>query len=143
MCSPFGLARAKARGLNFNFTASTSFFSVAVRLPNGEKAVIPPSKVEGYALNFQHETGKHKAIRFKSVLGIELHNSDILYEALRDAARSGNAELLLTSNYGDIFRIDFVLTTSHGNAIVRSGWLVDKETSLPKLTTVFVKEPIV
>ncbi len=111
-----------------------------MKLPNGEQALIPSSKIEGYALNFQHETRKHKAERFKSVLGIDLYNSGILYAALREAAQNGEAEFLFTSNYGDVFRIDFVLKTSQGCTTIRSGWQVDNGAKIPKPTTVFVKE---
>jgi hypothetical protein len=38
-------------------------------LPNYQKAVIPRSKLEDYALNPAHEEGGHKARLFKSTLG--------------------------------------------------------------------------
>lgn len=40
-------------------------------LPNYEKAVIPRSKLEDYALNSAHKDGQHKARLFKSSLGFE------------------------------------------------------------------------
>ncbi|RMG10844.1 MAG: hypothetical protein D6728_09890, partial [Cyanobacteria bacterium J055] len=62
-----------------------------MKLPNGHKADLG-DKLERYSLNPDHPKGKHKALLFEKRLGITLKNKDILEQALREAAREGEAE---------------------------------------------------
>ena len=50
-------------------------------LPNYQRAVILREKLEGYSLNPEHPVGKHKAIVFKSALGYEQANWQLLQTA--------------------------------------------------------------
>jgi hypothetical protein len=51
-------------------------------LPNYQRAVIPRVKVEGYVLDPTHPVGKHKAIVFKSALGFEQSDWEMLRNAI-------------------------------------------------------------
>lgn len=53
-------------------------------LPNYQKAVIPRSKLEDYALNPTHKDGKQKARLFKSILGFERVDWQKLEKAILD-----------------------------------------------------------
>ena len=51
-------------------------------LPNYKEAVIPPEKLEKYALDPTHPVGKNKAIVFKSALGFDQSNWQLLAETI-------------------------------------------------------------
>lgn len=53
-----------------------------MKLPNGNRAVIPMEKLPGYCLNSEHSSGKHKARVFASVLGITAKNAENLRELI-------------------------------------------------------------
>jgi hypothetical protein len=103
-----------------------------VKLLNGEKAIIPPAKIEGYCLSFESERGKHKARVFKSVLGIEIENAQILYDALQFAATQNDAQFEETNEFGDKYIIDFELETQIGIGIIRSSWIISHNADIPR-----------
>jgi hypothetical protein len=47
-------------------------------LPNYQAAVVPRAKLEEYVLNPAHDLGRHKAIVFKSALGFEQRDWELL-----------------------------------------------------------------
>lgn len=51
-------------------------------LPNYQRAVIPRAKIEGYVLDPAHPDGKHKAIVFKSALGFEQADWEMLRNSI-------------------------------------------------------------
>src|ERR1043166_10306780 len=53
-------------------------------LPNYERAVIPRSKLEGYALDPTHRDGRDKARLFRSILGFERADWQKLEKAILD-----------------------------------------------------------
>ena len=109
-------------------------------LPNHENAVIDECKLVGYALNSQHPVGGHKAKKFKSVLGFDaVHVYDISNQ-IRDAlplaeARKGHAD-----HHGQRFSVDVQLTGPCGSAKVRTGWIIERDSDVPRLVTIYVKE---
>ncbi|MDQ7012625.1 MAG: hypothetical protein Q9O74_01860 [Planctomycetota bacterium] len=58
-----------------------------MKLPGGDKAIVSDEKLLGYLLNPNHEHGASKAYLFKTLLGIERENAEVLRLALLDAAR--------------------------------------------------------
>src|ERR1043166_1633720 len=60
-----------------------------MRLPNHDRAIIDPQKLENYCLNPAHDKGKHKARVFRSVLG--LRGSD--WQLLRDIMSTSGAPM--------------------------------------------------
>ncbi|MBC8042871.1 MAG: hypothetical protein IAF08_05445 [Rhizobacter sp.] len=111
-----------------------------MKLPNGDKALVPTAKIEGYALNFKHEKGKHKARVFKAALDITIENAAVLHAALHSAARNSDAQFEETTAFDDKYIIDFEMTTEKGSATVRSAWILDKGSDTPRLTSTFIKE---
>ena len=47
-----------------------------MRPPNGDKAIIDSRKLTEYALNLEHEDGRHKAALFRDLVGIARDNCD-------------------------------------------------------------------
>lgn len=109
------------------------------RLPNGAWAVIDEAKLTGYCLNPDHERGGDKARVFASALGITTENAEVLHLALREAARTGDVRPTRQTEYGQLYALDFEMTTVVGRAIVRSRWIVRHNEDFPRLTSCFVR----
>ena len=107
-----------------------------MKLPNGERAELG-DKLERYCLNSEHPKGKHKALLFQKRLGITLENKIVLQQALRDAAREGEAELYRQDRFSDHYDLEFVLTTEVGRSLVLSCWIVRKAEDFPRLTNTY------
>ena len=108
-----------------------------MRLPNPERAIVDIAKLKDYCLDTEHEDGKHKARVFAAVLGVRLGDADWLQERLREAA-FGEATQSFTNEFGTLYVVDFRMSTSHGEATVRSHWIVRIGEDFPRLTTCFV-----
>lgn len=109
-----------------------------MRLPGGERAIIPDGKIERYCLDPAHTVGGHKAVVFASALGLTLRHADLLRAALLEAARSEPAVFLYRDRYGDRYRVDFPMRHQERQRTVRSGWTVRQPGGPPYLTTAFV-----
>jgi len=109
-----------------------------VKLPGGERAIIPVGKIERYCLDPAHTDGGHKALVFASALGLTLRHADLLRAGLLEAARDEPAVFLYRDSYGDRYRVDFRLRHQERERTVRSGWTVRHPGGSPYLTTAFV-----
>ena len=110
-----------------------------MRLPNPERAVVELAKLSDYCLDMRHENGKHKARVFASALGLTQRDAGWLRDKLLKAVY-GEAQRSANTGFGDLYMIDFRLTTSVGTATVRSGWIVLKAENFPRLTTCYVRK---
>ncbi|MCG8366306.1 MAG: hypothetical protein MJA27_23595 [Pseudanabaenales cyanobacterium] len=110
-----------------------------MKLPYGDAAnrnqII--QKLETYALDFIHSSGRHKARLFCSKLGITIENKEVLVTALLEIAIASDAILTMSDQYGDRYVIDFPLTTGVGTSMVRSAWIVRRGEQYPRLTSVY------
>src|SRR6266542_58059 len=110
----------------------------AMKLPNGERADLG-TKLEDYSLNPSHRAGRHKARVFAAVLGITRENQQVLREALlRAAATSDAAEPRGDNGFGEVFVLDFPLTTERNIATVRSVWIIRRGEDFPRLATCYI-----
>ena len=106
-------------------------------LPNYERAEIPRSKIEGYALNPANDEGKHKARVFKSALGFDQSNWELLKQIILDELPYHEAKPGQTSQWGDSYVVDLPITGPNGNTVeVRTVWLFKPRTDFPSLITV-------
>ena len=110
-----------------------------MKLPNPDRAVVDLKKLRDSCLNPNHEDGKHKARVFASVLGLHQADAGWLRERLLEAVWH-EAQLAAETRFGNLYVIDFRLRTAHGEATVRSGWIVRSGERFPRLTTCFVKK---
>lgn len=108
-----------------------------MKIPNAEHAIVDIRKLRDYCLNSQHNRGKHKARLFTSLLGMSANNAEGLRNALLEAVKTQDAELGETDAYGQRYTLDFTLTWQDKQAIVRSGWIIETNSDIPKLTTAF------
>jgi uncharacterized protein DUF6883 len=94
-----------------------------MRLPNGEHAIIEVEKILNYVLNPLHRDGRHHAVLFNRLLGINLNSRRQLDDALRAAARDGDATIGQTSEFGKKYEIRFrksCVGSSRRGGIIRS-----------------------
>lgn len=110
------------------------------RLPNFERAQIPIEKLERYALDPEHPTGKHKAVVFRRVLGIEKRHAEVLAELIRASLPQASAEMRKVAPYGEEWTSYHIILGLNGRStVVTVGWILRKETDrAPELTTCYI-----
>ena len=108
-------------------------------LPHFENAIIPPSKLLGYALNPNHPRGRAKARVFASALGFNAQNWEALVVAVLAELSRHPAIRREIRPHGSEFTVDIPVTGPGGSATVRSGRILEAESRTPRLTTIYVK----
>ena len=108
-----------------------------MKIPNAECAVVDIRKLRDYCLNPQHNKRKHKARLFTSLLGMNANDAEELRNALLEAVETQNAQLGETDAYGQRYTLDFTLNWQDKQATIRSAWIIETGSDIPKLTTAF------
>jgi hypothetical protein len=108
-----------------------------MRIPNAENAIVDIRKLRDYCLNPAHPEGKHKARLFSTMLGMTAQDADVLRNLLLDAVRTHDAQLGLRDKYGQRYVVEFEVKWHGKSALVRSGWIIEHHSKIPKLTTCF------
>ena len=108
-------------------------------LPNGERAIVDIRKLRDYCLDPDHPRGSRKARVFRAALGMTKGDAPKLRERLLRVAASEQAEVGEIDRYGQRYTIDFELQTGSRKVIVRSGWIILRNQTAPRLTTCYVK----
>ena len=105
-------------------------------LPNYQKAIIPRSKLEDYALNPAHKEGQHKAHLFKSILGFEKDDWQKLEKIILNELPYHEASLSGEGQYGKKFLVSLPIVGLNGNiAIVETVWIIRPKTDYPSFVT--------
>jgi hypothetical protein len=73
-----------------------------MKLPQGERAIVPLEKLLGYCLNVNHDSGKHKARVFASALGVTADNAEVLRDLIQRAAVEGDVAHWLTDKTSEL-----------------------------------------
>ncbi|MDR1669653.1 MAG: hypothetical protein LBR76_06825 [Oscillospiraceae bacterium] len=106
-------------------------------LPNGDKAVIPIKKLTQYSLDFEKEP--NKAAAFKSALGYTKETADKLIDNIHSNISKFSTTSKGNNGFGDIYEIIMQLTGVNGKtANVLTGWIIEKGTDFPRLTSAYV-----
>ncbi|MBJ7900918.1 MAG: hypothetical protein GC158_13610 [Cyanobacteria bacterium RI_101] len=111
-----------------------SFFTF---LPNAENAVVNIRKLSHYCLNIEHDEGKHKARLFLSRLGMTAENAEELRQILLEVIQTHEARLGRQDGFGQRYTVDFTIRWQNRKAILRSGWIIEHGSEIPKLTTCY------
>ena len=107
-------------------------------LENADRAIIDAAKFSAYALSPNHPTGRHKARVFRATLGYDLSNVADFVVRIRRAILTTNAVFLKDDRHGRHYRVDVTLEGPKGTAQVRTVWIYDRGSDVPRLTTAFV-----
>jgi len=103
-------------------------------LPNYEKAAIPRSKLEEYALNPAHKDGQHKARLFKSILGFEKGDWQKLEKVILDELPYYEAVFSREDRWGKFYSVSLRIVGLNGNAaVVQTIWVIATGTDYPKI----------
>lgn len=108
-----------------------------MKIPNADRAVIDVHKLRDYCLNTTHDEGKHKARLFAAALGLTTDDADILCDALLQVVKTHEARLGRRDEYGQRFTLDFMFEWRNRRAMLRSGWIIEHESGVPRLTTCY------
>lgn len=106
-------------------------------IPNAENAVVDIRKLRDYCLNLNHDQGKHKARLFSSILGMSSDDAKSLCQILLEVVKTQEARLGRRDDFGQRYTLDFTLEWQGRSASVRSGWIVEHNSDVPKLTTCY------
>jgi hypothetical protein len=109
-----------------------------MKLHNAERAFVDMEKLRGYCLNPLHIRGKHKARMFSSVLGLTIKDAEKLRKTLLEKVKSCDAVPGVEDQYGKRYIIDFMMTTTKGQAKIRSTWIVLRHEDFPRLTSCYI-----
>lgn len=110
-------------------------------LPAYERAVIDDNKLTGYALNKKHPSGKHKAVAFEKYLGYTIDNKEELVEQVRQNLSRYKCSTREATQYGQPFEVPMIVKGANGRyARVKTGWIIDKGSTAPRLTSIYVDE---
>ncbi len=109
----------------------------SMKIPNAEHAIVDVRKLRDYCLNSHHNIGKHKARLFSDALGMGINDAEALRDALLEAAQTHEAQLGLHDVHGQRYTINFTLDWRDRQAIVRSGWIIDRGSEIPRLVTAY------
>jgi hypothetical protein len=96
-----------------------------MKLPNNEKAYIPPAKLIDYLLSETHSVGKAKAKLLRSV-GFNEANVQMLKEGLLEIAHTQDVVEVITTPHGVKYVINGEIETPVGLVIkMRTIWIID------------------
>jgi hypothetical protein len=101
-------------------------------------AIVDERKLMAYLLNPTHPRGRDKARMFKATLGYDRASCAGLIEQIRRAILRHQAVFLRQDRYGRHYRVDLTLEGPRGTGRVRTGWLYDRGSDVPRLTTAYV-----
>jgi hypothetical protein len=90
-------------------------------------------------LNPDHPTGRDKARVFQRALGLASYDAATLADQIRQAVGSADASVGLTDAYGTRYTVDLPIKGPAGQAIIRTGWIIETGHTVPRLVTAFVK----
>jgi ribulose bisphosphate carboxylase small subunit len=106
-------------------------------IPNAENASVDIRKLRGYCLNLEHDDGKHKARLFWSSLGMTANNAEELRQILLEVVQTHEASFGRHDEFGQRYTLDFIIEWQNRSATLRSGWIIEHGSEIPKLTTCY------
>lgn len=109
------------------------------RLPNADRARVDPDRLRRYVLSQDHPTGRDKARVFLRVLGLGADDAATLADQIRRTIGTADAVVGLTDAYGTRYTVDLPIKGPAGQAIIRTGWIIETGHTVPRLVTAFVR----
>ena len=108
--------------------------------PNPANAIIDiTGKLKSYALNPEHPTGKNKARVFMAALGFTQEDAENLGRQIKEQIEAAEWKEAGESAFGRKYTVDVKILGNNGKtATVRTGWIVEKDASSPRMTSAYV-----
>jgi hypothetical protein len=108
-----------------------------MKLPSGDRAIIPAEKVRDYLLAPANPRAQGNAAFFRA-LGFDSEAWEALRGALSDIAQTGNAMPGQQSEFGTKYEIRATITGPAGRqAVVRTVWIVNAGEQTPRFVTAY------
>jgi hypothetical protein len=108
-----------------------------MRLPNAEKAYIPPRKLLDYLLSPSHPVGGSKARFFRSA-GFDDANVSLLEQGMIEIARSEEVTETEQTTHGTKYAVEGMLQTpARGLKRIRTLWIIDAGGDSPRFVTAY------
>jgi hypothetical protein len=85
----------------------------------------------------EHDDGKHKARLFASILGMTADNAEELRQILLEVVKVQEVQLGRQDEFGQRYTLDFTIEWQNKSATLRSGWIIEHGSEIPKLTTCY------
>jgi hypothetical protein len=101
-------------------------------IPNAENAIVDIRKLRDYCLN-----PEHKARLFSAILGMTADDAEELRQILLEIVKIHEAELSRQDEFGQRYTLDFEISWQNREARLRSGWIIEPDSEIPKLTTCY------
>ena len=108
-----------------------------MRIPHAENATVDIRKLRDYCLSPEHPEGQHKARLFMAALGMTGADAEPLRDALLQVVKSHDAILGRRNAYGQRYHVDFAFDWHGRQTILRSGWIIEHGSDIPRLTTCY------
>ncbi|MEK7727401.1 MAG: DUF6883 domain-containing protein [candidate division KSB1 bacterium] len=106
-----------------------------MKLPNREKAYIPPAKLIDYLLSGTHVVGRGKA-KFFRMFGFDETNADLLEQGLIEIAQNEDVKTETITPHGTKYVIRGSLQTPLSRVIsLTTVWIIDKGQEHPRFVT--------
>ncbi|AFY72709.1 hypothetical protein Syn7502_00554 [Synechococcus sp. PCC 7502] len=106
-------------------------------IPNAENATVDIRKLRDYCLNQNHDEGKHKSRLFLTILGMTAREAEYLQLRLLEVVKTNEAKLGRRDQFGQRYTLDFILEWKNRRANIRSGWIIEEGSNIPRLTTCY------
>lgn len=106
-------------------------------IPNAERALVDVRKLRDYCLDPAHDEGKHQARLFAAAVGMTAADAEDLCDARLKAVKTPTAPLGRRDEYGQRYIVDFMLEWLGHQAMIRSGWIIERDSDTPRLTTCY------
>lgn len=109
-------------------------------LPNYQNAEISREKIEGYVLNSSHPIGKNKAAVFKSALGLNRSDWEMLSRAILDELAYHEAVSGRNDVHGQRYNVTLPIRGPNGRtADVLTAWIIKSGANYPSFVTAMIQ----
>jgi len=110
-------------------------------LKNADSAIIPVEKIRDYVLNGQHPVGRNKARVFLSATGMRRKDFANLIDQIKHGILVHDAYHYGWHEGRSLFRVDMPVNGPMGSARMRTGWIYEVDSDVPRLTTAYIIRP--
>ena len=93
-------------------------------------------KITDYAMNPEHPRGRDKYRVIHSATGLDRSDAALIEQQIRDGVRHGTPVAGKHDQFGQRWTMDVPLSGTQGTITVRTAWIVEVDSSLPRLVSI-------